>query len=339
MSRARRQIARDRRDDASPPPPSPTGTPSDAARPAAIFRREAVARHDAGDGGGDVLRLAPAWIHATYWLLLLVFLASVAYLVLATFDEHAQGRAVVRAEGHHRVTARMAGTVASVAVKPGQSVAAGDLLVRFHAAEAAAALARVERELDLALLRYLRDPADVGARSALTSLRASREEARARLDEHSITASEPGTIGEVRVSPGQVVQPGDTLLTFGDGGACCTVVALIPGRHRPVIAVGTPLRLTLDGYASTTIELEIESVADHVVGPQEARRLLGRELADSVPAEGPVVIATARTASAAFEVDGVELRYFDGMTGVAEVRVRRRTFIEALVPGLERLSF
>ena len=50
-----------------------------------------------------------------------------------------------------------------------------------------------------------------------------------------------------------------------------------------------PLRLEIQGYRYAYQHLTVDSVGDEVVGPAEARRYLGDEIADAVQFAGPVV--------------------------------------------------
>jgi len=126
----------------------------------------------------------------------------------------AMGAALIRAEGRREVTASAAGTVAVVDVRPGERVAAGRLLVRLHDASEGAELDRLDHEFELQLVKSLRDPADQTARQALTSLRAQKELAQARLDERSVRAQQDGIVSDVRIRPGQHLNPGDVILTL-----------------------------------------------------------------------------------------------------------------------------
>src|SRR6185295_12656077 len=148
-----------------------------------LFRAEALSYHHEGyHGGGDVLRISPEWLPAAYWLLLLVIAAAAAYGTFGTLTEYATGPAVVRVEGRTHVTAPTASTVATVDVQPGQRVAAGGVLVTLYLADRAAELDRLNREFDLQMIKFLRDPADQAARSSLTTLRAERQLAQTRLE-------------------------------------------------------------------------------------------------------------------------------------------------------------
>ena len=62
-----------------------------------IFRTEALEHHRSGGHNlGDLLQLSPRWLGWTYRLLVLFFLAALAYLILGHMDEFATGPAVAR---------------------------------------------------------------------------------------------------------------------------------------------------------------------------------------------------------------------------------------------------
>jgi multidrug resistance efflux pump len=251
--------------------------------------------------------------------------------------EYASGPAVVRLGGRTDLTATADGTVTDVGVTAGQTVEAGRLLVRFYGAREAAELARIDHELELQLVNRLRDPSDRGAEQALISLRAQRELARSNLAEREVRAPAGGVVSDIRVRPGQHIAPGQSLLSLVRGQEHPEVIALIPGEYRPMLKPGMPLRLELTGYRYAYQELVVETVGEEVVGPGEARRFLGDEIADAVQLTGPVVRVSARLTGNTFEADGRVRRFHDGMWGRAEVRVRSERVLVALVPALKAL--
>lgn len=309
---------------------------------AALFREEAVEYHQVGlRSEGDVLRVDPGWMRWTYRLLVTALVAGLLFSVLARIREYASGPAVVRLAGRSDLTATADGTVSQIAVAAGQRVAAGQMLVRFYGAREAAELARIDNELELQLVNRLRDPADAGAEQALISLRAQRELARSNLAEREVRAPAAGVVSDLRVRVGQRIMPGQTLLSLARGpqgaGARAKpqVVALLPGEFRPLLKPGMPLRLELQGYRYAYQHLVVDSVGDEVVGPAEAQRYLGEEVAGAVQITGPVVRVEAHLASDTFEAEGRVRRYHDGMWGKAEVRVRSEPVLVALVPALK----
>jgi membrane fusion protein (multidrug efflux system) len=300
-----------------------------------IFRAEALA-HAAGARAqdADVLRVAPHWTRAAYPLLMLVAIASVLFLVFASVHEYASGPAVVWVKGRVDLTATSPATVRDVEARPGERVARGAVLVRFHAAREEADLARVTRELESQLGRLLRDPTDDIARYAVATLTSERDLARAHLDELTLRAPRDGIVGDVRVREGERLAAGDLVLTLWDSDAPRTVIAMLPGHYQPQLHPGASMRFELSGYRHAYQELTIERVGGQVVGPGEARRYLGAAIADAVTVEGPVVLVEATVPGGEIQVDGNTLPLRHGMTGTAEARVRKESLLFALVPGL-----
>lgn len=321
--------------------PSGSASGQDASREAErmqIFRREALEHLAGSHHEAHILQITPAWIHRAYWLLMAVCGFALVYTVVGHVREYASGTALIQAEGRIDVTARVAGTVESVDVHPGQRVAAGQVLARLYSGEEAAGLRRIEEELELQLVRTLRDPGDASARSALTSLRAERDLALARLEERAIRAPRAGLVSDVRIRRSQQLQPGDAVLSLIGDDAGFRVVAMLPGQYRPLLRRGMPLRLELVGYPYAYQTVPIEAVSDEVVGPAEVRRYLGPAAADTVTPQGPLVLVEARLPSRSFEAQGRRLGYYEGMQAQAEVPVRSESILIALIPGLRAIT-
>jgi multidrug efflux pump subunit AcrA (membrane-fusion protein) len=303
---------------------------------AALFREEAVEHHNVGlRGEGDVLRVDPGWMRWTFRLLITVLVCGLLFTVLAKVHDYASGPAVVRLGGRSDLTATADGTVSQVSVAPGETVEAGRLLVRFYGAREAAELSRLDHEFELQLINRLRDPADSGAQQALISLRAERELARSNLAERELRAPAAGTVSDIRVRVGQHIVPGQSLLSIGRGEQRPSVVAFLPGEDRPLLKRGMPLRMEIQGYRYAYQQLVVDAVGDEVVGPAEARRYLGDEIADAVTFTGPVVKVEAHLPSGSFEADGKVRQYHDGMLAQAEVRIRSERVLVTLIPALK----
>lgn len=308
---------------------------SEAPRP--LFRKEAIDELNRAGNRPSLLRTTPRWTRWTYPVVVLGCIVALVWSVFGTVDEYATGPALIRAEGRREVTASTAGTVADVAVRPGEHVVAGRLLIRLYDSSEAADVDRLQHEFELQLVKVLRDPSDQTARQALTSLRTQKELAQARLDERSLRAPQDGIVSDVRIRPGQHLDPGDVILTLVPSKSTFTVIAMLPGSYRPVLRAGSPLRVELDGYRYKYRRVVIDEISDEVVGPAEIKRFLGPEIADAIALSGPVVLVQASLPTSTFEVDGRQVRYHDGMTATAEARVRSERILVALVPGLRAL--
>jgi len=300
-----------------------------------IFREEALRHHEGTQQEGDVLRISPSWTRWTYWSLLGLLLAALAYSLLGTLPEYATGPALVKVDGQSQLTVDLPGIVSSVEVRPGQRVEPGQALVRFHSQEETVSLERIQREFELQLIRVLREPSDESARQALTSLRAERELAEARQQARTLRAPQAGVVSDLRIRRGQYVAPGESVVSIIGDDVTVSLVALLPGGYRPQLEPGRPLRVELDGFSHEYRTFTIESVGDQIVGPAEVRRFLGPEIADALQLNGPMVVVRARLPSATFTSNGRTFNYFDGMLARADARVRKERILVALIPGLK----
>ena len=304
-----------------------------------LFREEALeALDESKRDKGELLRLTPRWLGRVYPLLVCVVAGSLSFAIFANVDEYAAGPAVVRIESRVDLTATAAGTVESLLVAPGQHVDAGAQLVRFNITQETAELERLQSEFDGQLVRLLRDPSDQGARQTLTSLRAQRNLAAARLAQRVVTAPCAGVVSDVRIRPGELLQVGDHVLSLIGEGTRFYVVALLPGHYRPLLHPGQPLRLTLSGFAHSSELVTIESVGDQIIGPTEARRFLGPDVGDAFHVEGPVLLVKATLQRSTFLADKKLFNYYDGLPGQAEARVRSQRLIALFLPGVSWLA-
>jgi membrane fusion protein (multidrug efflux system) len=305
------------------------------AREPGPFRPEALAAAALAEHGAPLHVSTPLLRRATWSLVGLVALA-LAYLALAEVGHYAAGPALVRLAGRTEVSAHASGSVVAVLVEPGDSVVAGQTLVRFHDVEGAAEAARLEQEFELQLRALLREPDDAAVQREVASLRARKQEAATKREEHRVVAPQAGRVRDLRVRPGQALAPGDVVLSIDGDAAAPELVALLPGDERPRVAVGERMRFEITGYPDATIELEVAYVHDDVVGPSEALRLLG-PVADGLTLDASVVLVGARLPSETFESRHARYRWHDGMRGRAEVRVKTTSMLEALIPALEEL--
>lgn len=318
----------------APEPPAVSGAP-----PAnQLYREEAVEAFHRGNGTeGEVLRLSPAWLGWVYWLVVVAILASLVVLVFGKVNHYASGPVVLRAHGLQPITATQPGTVIQVMVLPGDPVEAGQPLVKLDASGPAAGLASLDREFELQLMKTLRDPEDQESRRALAALSGRRDEARLLLEDRTLRAPRAGRVAEIRAREGQRLEAGDVAAVLAGEQTRFSAVALLPGEQRPLLGPGMSLRLELAGFAHRYHSLRLAQVGEAVVGPQEVRRIIGSEVADSLQLSGPVVLATAHLEQTTFEVDGTSLRFHEGMIGRAEVPLRRERIAFVVFPWLREL--
>lgn len=310
--------------------------------PAPLFRPQAIEHQRARGSRAELIVLdarATAW---GFRLLCAGMLALLAFIALGRVNEYASGPAFVQLDGRTTLTATDSGLVTSVSVKPGDHVEAGAELARFHAAAEVAELSAATKQFDSQLAKLLLRPDDAASREALVELRARRELAQERRDRRVLRAPHAGIVGDVRLSPGQVVEPGLRVIDLQGAAKAATVIALLPGRYRPLLHAGDSLRFAADGFHELTHELTVTRVGQQIVGPTEAARFVGRDLADAFSIAGPVVLVQAALPLRSFALDGQRYEFSNGMFGVAEAAVRNEpiayAFIPSLKPWVERVT-
>jgi membrane fusion protein (multidrug efflux system) len=183
----------------------------------------------------------------------------------------------------------------------------------------------------------LRDPSDQAARQSLVSLRVERDLARTRLADLSLRAPRAGIVDDMRVRPGQAVNPGDHILTLGGAQSTCTVWALLPGRYRPELEHGALVHFNVHGYRYAQASSQVTAIGAQVLGPREVTRYLGNEIAGALSIEGPTVIAKAELPSCTFKSDDDEFRFHQGMGGSGEVQLRSEALWAVLFPDLRKV--
>ncbi len=267
-----------------------------------------------------------------------VVVIGLVYLFLGRVPVFESGPAVLRVEGSTPLVSPTAGTISSVSVLPGQLVSADEVLVELDAEQEAIELAKLQNEFELQLLAHLRDPNDMVADRELRRLRPELERARARLEERSIRAPHDGAVQDVRLQPGDYLRVGDAVLSLLPLRPEFAVIAFLPGHSLPQLEEQMPVRLKISGYAYAYVPTRIDTVGRQAIGPGEARRYLGAEIADAIELSGPVVVVRCRLSSDSFFAWKEEYRVHDGMRATAEVEVRRERLLYRLIPGLKVLS-
>ena len=303
------------------------------------FSEDAMQEYLRGQGEiGHLLRLHSPWIENAFFTLLGFMAIVLAFLTFAKVNDYGHGVAIVRLERKLAVTAKSQGVVTQVPVQVGQKVSEGTVLAVLDDSREHAELLRVEHDLDQELIRWLRDPSDSLAGRQIAQLRAAREVALAAVHTRTVVSPQAGVINDIRAMPGQVIGLGDTVVSMSNADdPAYTVLAVFPGRYRPQARVGAQLRLEFVGYPFSYQTVTIASLGEEVVGPKEARRIVGSEQADSIAIDGPVFVAKGQLASDGFTVDGIKYGYFDGLVATAQVKLRGEPILVMLVPGLRRI--
>jgi membrane fusion protein (multidrug efflux system) len=310
------------------------------ARPAAaeLFRQEALLAHRERRDLGDPIRVSPSWTKAMYGML--VALLVLGLCAAATFEitQYSTGPAVVRQHGRSDVAVAAGGAIASIDVGAGDNVRKDQILVRLGDLTERADFESTRDDFHAQLRNRLLDPSDDAAAQQLRALQRQLEAAEAALESRVIRAPHDGIVTDIGVTKGQHVAPGDAVMAVVDPAASgLELVAFLPGGDRPQIQPGMSLRLELQGFDYAWQDVTVDSISEAVIGPNEAKRILGPQLGDTLPIGGGVVMVRATLPSPTFESDGEVYPYHDGMGGVAEVRLRDETILEMIMPALKEM--
>ena len=115
-------------------------------------------------------------------------------------------------------------------------------------------------------------------------------------------------------------------------------VAVLAGHQRQHLWEGMPMRIELQGQRYVHQWVKIDRIGGEIIGPTEARRYLGPEVADTVEISGPCVLVHAELPTNTFRSRGVDYRYQDGMLATAKAPVRTERILFVLLPQLRRGS-
>jgi biotin carboxyl carrier protein len=311
-----------------------------SAKPAAanLFRQEAMLAHRERQDLGDIVRVSPIWTKAMYASLVVMLVIGMFAAAVGEITQYSTGPAVVRQHGRSDVAAAAAGAVATIEVEPGQTVREKQILVRLGDVAERADYESTRDDFHAQLRTRLLDPTDEAAGQQLRALQRQLEASEAALESRVIRAPHDGTITDIGVTKGQHVAPGDAVMAVVDAkNSGLELVAFLPGGDRPQIQPGMSMRLELQGFDYAWQDVVVESISDAVIGPNEAKRMLGAQLEDTLPIGGGVVMVKATLPSPTFESDGEVYPYHDGMGGTAEVRLRDETILEMIIPALKEM--
>ncbi|MCH9684803.1 MAG: HlyD family efflux transporter periplasmic adaptor subunit [Deltaproteobacteria bacterium] len=304
-----------------------------------IYREEALEGLAQGEPNfGVLLEPMPWWLRHAYLLVVLVFVTGGLFFALVDAREYASGPAFIVSTRGRDISAARAGVVDSVLVAPGQAVVRGQLLVTFAADPERAEMTRARAELDRTLLARLRTPSERTHELAVAQAQATWRRAEAQVEHANLRAPAAGHIGDVRIETGRALEAGQVVMTLADDDHPRPLVrALVPGRYRPALEVGQALTLALDGFPTAPQRLTVTSVSEQVVGTREIHRIVGPEIADALPAQGPMIIVEAELPADTIEADGRTWTLHEGMVGRADIAVRHQSVAHLLFPQLERI--
>lgn len=99
-------------------------------RRAGVFRAEAVDAYVRRGRQGDVVRVSPSWIRWAYWLLVGLAVAGVVYLCFGRVEHYSTGTGLIRLHDRAEVVAPRNGAIVSVEVESGDLVRANEVLAR-----------------------------------------------------------------------------------------------------------------------------------------------------------------------------------------------------------------
>jgi membrane fusion protein (multidrug efflux system) len=172
------------------------------------------------------------------------------------------------------LTAKVSETVQRVDFESGDPVRAGQVLVTLSNASDLAGLNEAAANYRNAEQQFQRQQGLVArqliAASALDTLRAARDAAKARMDQvrtaladRVITAPFDGVLGLRQVSPGSLVTPGTVIATLDD----VSLIKLdfpVPERELPALAKGQPVIARSEAYPEQTFDGTIASLDSRV---------------------------------------------------------------------------
>lgn len=265
-----------------------------------LFRKEALEYEDQGESEGKLQKGIPLWLRWSNLLIILFMAISIAYLMLARVHQVVTGPAVIQVMNKTAVVAQSSGVVARLLVSTNERVTEGELLGTLQTAPGDSLLERMRKEVHA--------PVD-------------------------------GVVSSISIRAGQQVTSGEQLVSLTGEGSSNEVLVLLPGSYAPEIHAGMPLVLKIDGYPQSREELTILDVAPDIVGPGDAERYVGKEIAQTLSLSGPILMvhtALPLDSFDTFEATNEKFLYHDGMVARAEVSVRREPLITALIPGIKR---
>ncbi len=298
-----------------------------------VFRAEAIQEQRRSESPSAILNVSERWGSWIVGGMAALLLAFVAFLIFGTATEYAEGNAVVHSRGRIPVVANEGGTVAAIHIAPQTEVSPGDVIGTLYDHAELAQVRRLEHEYEDALVRLLRDPDDPAAGGGLAALRSASEQARTDLEERQLIVPVGGVLTDVRVRPGALVTPGQTVATVGTAGPGFEIVAAVPGNFRPLLGSGVPVVAELEQFPGSRFHLEAREVSPEVISVGEARALMG-QLLPTAAEDAALALVYADLPEVLVSSGGAEHPLYDGMRGSVRIPVRNERFIVTLWPAL-----
>lgn len=227
-----------------------------------------------------------------------------------------------------RLSFKTGGIVASIAVDPGDRVAAGQPLAALVQEEVAAAVAQARALADKAERDLERGRAlfadEVATREQLDDLATARDVARAQLRTAEfnarfsrIEAPADGIVLRKLVEQDELVAPGQPVVVLGDTSGGWIVRASLADRDIVRVRTGDKASVTLDAYPGLQFDAtvtELASAADPMTGTYEMKLAIdpqGRKFVQGLVAKvemtgDPDAAVTVVPVQALLEADGTE---------------------------------
>ena len=195
-------------------------------------------------------------------------------VTLATINDTLSAIGEGTAASSVTVSSPAGGTLAEVLVRPGQVVAAGDVIARLDAEaeqidydraklaadDANATLARTE---GLASSNVVATTALTAAQLAAANADLELRNADVALARRTITSPIAGTVGLIKVSPGNYV-PAQTAVTTIDDTSAILVDFWVPERYAAAIALDMPVTVTAVALPGRTFEGEVSAIDNRI---------------------------------------------------------------------------
>jgi membrane fusion protein (multidrug efflux system) len=196
----------------------------------------------------------------------------------------------IRAVRGVELAAETSGEITDIAVRSGQEVAAGDLLLVLNDRVEQAARKRQEANLELARLLFKRDESLVKqksipqsqydrSRADLQAATAQLAELEARIDNKRIRAPFAGTLGILRVRVGDYLESGTAIATLQDRSAL-EVDFTVPARYAPRLRPGLTVSVSTAAFPGRRFAARLEAL-DAAADPGTRNLLLRARLEET----------------------------------------------------------
>ncbi|WP_045837947.1 HlyD family secretion protein [Hyphomicrobium sp. 99] len=161
-----------------------------------------------------------------------------------------------------QITPRVTGAVTEVKVQDFAAVKSGDVLVQLDTAPFEAALKLAESRLSIAQQQAaaVTGPQAAPAKANVEQAQIAVDQARADLDHATIKAPADGTVGKVRIQPGEIAKAGVGMFPLVDT-AHWWVDANFKETDLARIKPGQTATITIDAYPSQTFSGKVEAIS------------------------------------------------------------------------------